>query len=470
MIDLFLTAFVFALFAAGMRKPFLWVLAYVYIDVLAPQKISWFLLQKIPISLIAFSLAFLGWAYVDAKNGSRFTFRQVLIAALLLYCGATTITADFPEDALAKWDWVWKALVFAVFLPLTLRTRLRIEATALVMTLTAGAIIIPAGIKTLASGGGYGSLHLLVNDNVGLYEGSILSTVAIAIIPLALWLARHGTIFAPAASAQQDWRVRLFAWGLCFACALMPVGTEARTGLVCLAILIVLSLRDMKRRFLYLGLIGAASLLAVPFLPASFTQRMETIGDHKADQSASTRLAVWQWTIEFARDHPFGGGFDAYRQNKLSVDLVDTEASGNTTAFQTTTIEEKARAYHSAYFEMLGEQGYPGLALWLLLHILGVWQMERIYRRHRRDPDPDAAWIAPLALALQRSQIVYLVGSGFVGIAFQPFCYMIVALQCGLWSWVRRHDSRPAPMSAPLARRRARADATARPAGVESVA
>ena len=464
MIDLFLTAFVFALFAAGLRKPFIWVLAYVYIDVLAPQKISWFLLEKLPISLIAFGLAFLGWAYADAKNGSRFTFRQMLIVALLLYCGATTITADFPEDALAKWDWVWKALVFAIFLPLTLRTRLRIESTALVMTLTAGAIIIPAGIKTLASGGGYGSLHLLVNDNVGLYEGSILSTVAIAIIPLALWLARHGTIFRP------DWRVKLFAWGLCFACALMPVGTEARTGLVCLAILIGLSLRDVKRRFMYVALIGAAGLLAVPFLPASFTQRMETIGDHKADQSASTRLAVWQWTIAFAKDHPFGGGFDAYRQNRLAIDIVDTQASGNTTAVQTTTLEDKARAYHSAYFEMLGEQGYPGLALWLLLHILGVWQMERIYRRHRRNPDPQAAWIAPLASALQRSQIVYLVGSGFVGIAFQPFCYMIVALQCGLWSWTRRHESAQVQVVAHHVRKRSRPDATAPPASVESVA
>ena len=464
MIDLFLTAFVFALFAAGLRKPFIWVLAYVYIDVLAPQKISWFLLQQLPISMIAFALAFLGWAYADAKNGSRFTFRQTLIAVLLLYCAATTLSADFPAEALAKWDWVWKALVFAIFLPLTLRTRLRIEATALVMVLTAGAIIIPAGIKTLASGGGYGSLHLLVNDNGGLYEGSILSTVAIAIIPLALWLARHGTIFRP------DWRVKLFAWGLCFACALMPVGTEARTGLVCLAILIAMSLRDVKRRFMYVALIGAAGLLVVPLLPASFTQRMETIGDHKADQSASTRLAVWRWTIAFAKDNPLGGGFDAYRQNRLSIEIVDTAASGNTTAIETTTVVDQARAYHSAYFEMLGEQGYPGLALWLLLHILGVWQMERIYRRHRRDPDPNAAWIAPLASALQRSQIVYLVGSGFVGIAFQPFCYMIVALQCGLWSWTRRHDSLQVRDAVRPVRRHLRGDATARPASVGTVA
>ena len=53
-------------------------------------------------------------------------------------------------------EWAWKALAFAAFLPLTLRTRLRIEALLLFMTLSAGSIIIVGGIKTLAGGGGYG--------------------------------------------------------------------------------------------------------------------------------------------------------------------------------------------------------------------------------------------------------------------------------------------------------------------------
>ncbi len=438
MIDLALTAFIFAVLAAGVRRPFLWVLAYVYIDILAPQKISWMLLTHLPISLIAFALAFAGWAYVDGKAGSRLSFRQGLIALLLVYCGLTTLSADLPEFAAEKWSWVWKALVFAVFLPLTLRTRLRMEALTLVMVLSAATIIIPAGIKTLASGGGYGSLHLLVNDNTGLYEGSILSTVAIALIPLALWLAREGTIFAP------NWRVKAFAWALAFAAVLIPIGTEARTGLVCAAVLVMLSLRDMKHRFLTMGLLGAASLLAVPFLPASFTERMETIGDHQADQSASTRLAVWEWTLDYVETHPFGGGFEAYRQNRLSIDVVETSSSGNTTAVATERLEDKGRAYHSSYFEMLGEQGWPGLAIWLLLHVLGVWQMERLIRRYRPTslsaPPETLKWVAPFARALQHSQIIYLVGSVFVGIAFQPFCYMVVALQCGLWTLVRRKE------------------------------
>ena len=34
-----------------------------------------------------------------------------------------------------------------------------------------------------------------------------------------------------------------------------------------------------------------------------------------------------------------------------------------------------------------------------------------------------------------------MLGSVFVGIAFQPFCYMLIGLQCGLWSYLKRIDA-----------------------------
>ena len=61
MVDLALFLFVTALLALGLKRPFLWVLAYIYIDIVAPQKISWHLLASIPISLIVFVAAFGGW-------------------------------------------------------------------------------------------------------------------------------------------------------------------------------------------------------------------------------------------------------------------------------------------------------------------------------------------------------------------------------------------------------------------------
>ncbi len=432
MLDLAITGFTLALLAAGFRRPFVWVLAYLYIDILSPQKISYHLLASLPISLIAFVLAFGGWALVDEKIDSRFTLRQGLIAVLLVYCGMTTLSADFPVQAAAKWSWVWKALVFAVFLPLTLRTRLRIEAAALVMVLSVGAIIIDGGIKTVGGGGGYGELHLFINDNTGLYEGSIISTVAIAVIPLILWLMNHGTIFPP------DWRVKLFGLALMFSCALMPVGTQARTGLLCLALLAVLALRNVKRRVLYIGIMAVLAMIAIPLLPASYTQRMNTIQNHEADESAATRLAVWGWTLDYVKDHPLGGGFEAYRSNHVHVQLKGQSADGNNVSVETRDAYDKARAYHSSYFEMLGEQGWPGLVLWLWLMLSGLWQMERIRHRWKKRMGAGETWQAPLANALQQSLIVYMAGSLFVGIAFQPFCYMLIGLQCGLWSYLKR--------------------------------
>lgn len=435
MIDLILLAFVGFILVLGLRRPFLWVLAYAYIDILAPQKIGYGVIQSIPVSLIAFMAAFGGWLVLDRKEGARFTFRQGLMTALLLYCAWTTSNADFPVEAKEKWDWVWKAMVFGIFLPLTLTTRLRIEALGLTLILTVAAIVISAGIKTALGGGGYDSLYFFVNDNSGIYESSTLATVAIALIPLILWFTRHGTVFLP------DWRVKTFAYALIFACLLIPVGTEARTGLLCIAVLGVLALRDVKRRLSFLVAGAALGLVALPFLPQSYYDRMATIGQPSGDESASTRVAVWEWTLDYVSQKPFGGGFDAYRSNKFTYEMPVKEVTGNTTSVEFREITDEGRAFHSAIFELLGEQGWPGLIMWLWLQGLGIWQMELIRRRWRDRKGKDEQWHAPLAVALQLASIIYLVGALFQGIGYQPVMFMLVGLQIGFATYCKRIDS-----------------------------
>lgn len=429
--DLAFVGFLAALLAFGIKRPFLLVLGYVYIDIVSPQRLSYYLLNLVPISQIFFIAALLGWLIKDDKSGTVFAKRQWVLVALLAWAGYTTLNADFPVEALEKWDWVWKALVFAIFLPLTLRTRLRIEALLLFMTLSAASIIIIGAIKTLLSGGGYGVLNLGVDNNSGLYESSIISTFAIALIPIILFLARHGTIF------PRDWRVRAFAAALIFACLLMPIGTEARTGLVCMGVLAVLMLRDTQRRLLYIGGAALAAMVAIPLLPASFTQRMDTIEGYESDESASTRIAVWTWTLGYVADHPLGGGFETYRQNKLNYQTIARQASGNVEVVSASTLTDEGRAFHSSYFEMLGEQGWPGLFMWLSLHLVGLFRMEMLRRRYRKAGD-DKAWIASVATAVQHAHLLYLVGSLFVGIAFQSFVYMWIAVEIGLEAYCRR--------------------------------
>ena len=430
--DVALVLFLGGLLLLALKRPFLFVLAYMYIDTVSPQRISYFLLNRVPISLIVAALAIGAWLLVDKKD-FRAAPRQGLILLLLCYCAWTTLNADFPIEAWTKWDWVWKALVFAIFLPFTLRTKLRIEASLLFLTLSAAAIIIVGGIKTVLSGGGYGVLNLMVDNNSGLYESSTISMVAIALIPIILWLTRFGTIFPP------DWRVKVFAGALIFACLLIPVGTEARTGLICIGVLGILLLRDAKRRLLYMMAAGLLGLAAIPFLPHSFTNRMETIQGFQGDESAGTRLAVWAWTWDYVQHHPAGGGFEAYRQNRIQVQTTNAQTSGDLAMVTTQTTGDEGRAYHSAYFEMLGEQGFAGLILFLLIHGIGLVRMEIIRRRYRRAEGEDA-WIAPLATALQNFQCVYLVGALFVGIAYQPFVYLVIGTQIGFDSWLTKRE------------------------------
>ncbi len=435
MTDLFLLGFLAVFLFFGLKRPFLWVCAYLYVDILAPQKVGFGIITSIQVSLITFAAAFGGWLLLDKKTRPIFTFRQALMLFLLVWAWFTMQGAAFPVEAASKWDWVWKTLVFAIFLPFTVTTKLRFEAAALVMVLTAGAIIISGGIKTVFGGGGYGTLSLFVNDNSGIYESSTISTVAIAIIPLLYWFTRHGTVFPPSLP------VKAFALGLSGACLLIPIGTEARTGLVCIAMLGLLILRETKYKLLMI--IGGLLLCvaAFPFLPQSYADRMATMMTAEEDESASTRVAVWEWTIDYVKERPLGGGFEAYRANSFTYRMPQTTGSGNMTRTSYEKVTDEGRAYHSAIFEMLGEQGWPGLGAWLLLQALGLYQMEKLRRRMRKKGDPQLEWLGHLAIALQYAQLIYLVGALFQGIAWQPFIMMLAGLQIALVVYAKRYDS-----------------------------
>jgi len=136
-----------------------------------------------------------------------------------------------------------------------------------------------------------------------------------------------------------------------------------------------------------------------------------------------------------------GGGFDAYRANKFTYRMQVEKEGGTATTVEEKQVTDEGRAYHSAYFEMLGEQGYPGFIAWMLLHLSGLWQMERIRRRWRGRESEKEQWQAPLATALQLGHAVYLIASLFIGVAYQPFILMLVGMQCALWLYCKKTDS-----------------------------
>lgn len=438
--DLSILLFLAGLIALGFRRPFIWTLAYIYCDLVSPQRLSYYLLNSVPLSQIMVALAVTGWLLIDARRGVKVTFHQGLMLAILAWAGWTTLHAAVPDMAWQKWDWAWKVVVFAIFLPMVLLTRLRIEATLMFIVMSVASVTIVGGLKTLAGGGGYGTLNLMVDNNSGLYESSTISCIAIAVIPLILYLGRHQTLVPRGRLFQ------LFIAGLILASVLIPIGTEARTGLVCMAVLGVLLVLDSRRPVLLGAALAAAALAAMPLLPGSFTDRMSTIKTYEADTSASTRLAVWKWTLDYVSDRPMGGGFGVYVLNRLNIPLVRRDGEDSSRE----VVTDAARAFHNSYFEVLGEQGWLGLALYLGLHGSLLMKMMALRRRHRRRTTPEGdRWIGDLATALRNCHIVYLAASMFVGLGFLSFMYMILAIEIGFSTWEKRRSARAAPVPPP---------------------
>ena len=109
-------------------------------------------------------------------------------------------------------------------------------------------------------------------------------------------------------------------------------------------------------------------------------------------------------------------------------------------------IVEEGRAFHSIYFEVLGEHGWIGLAIFFAIFAVFFLDMRRI-RRQVRDR-PDLEWLGDLARALSHGVLIFMAGAAFIGIAFYPLQYYLFALAVSASAALHRAAAAPAPAPA----------------------
>ena len=436
--DLFLSAIFLSYLLFGLRAPFVLGLGYVWVDFMDPQRIAYSFLTTVPVSFIMAAAAALAFLFLAPKrNGPRIGLALCLFVIWAAWITYTTYQAEVPQFAWEKWNWAFKTVCFAAFLPFLFRTRVQLEALLLTIALAVSAAALAGAAKTVVTGGGY---HLdlgLFRGNSGISEGSTLACICIAIVPLLLYLHQSGTFFKNRRFSF------MFYYGLAAAFIIVSIGTFERTALVSLAVLAILLFPSLKHKYIYAALIGVAVLTSGYFLSDRWFGRMQTIESYQTDISAMTRIAVWSWTLNYVQTHPMGGGFDVYRIDRVNIPLQTPNG-----AQTDTTVEQTGRAFHSSWFEVLGEQGFPGMAIYLAM--IGTFFVSSYRTSRRSKSDPELNWANALSRSLRTSATVYLVGGSFVGIAFQPFLYDIFAAGIVVSGWVwraQRQTSAPAQIA-----------------------
>jgi probable O-glycosylation ligase (exosortase A-associated) len=407
----------------GAVAPFVLSLGYIWVSVFRPQQIAYILLPSIPVSMIMGALAFGAYLLMDRRAPPRLNLTLILT---LLWGGWITLTTIFlavaPEPAWEKWDWAVKNVLFSAFIPFVIRSRVQIEAFLQVYLFGLAIHILPTGLKTMISGGGYGRELGLVGGNTGFGEGSTLATASIMMIPVIIWLMKYNVLM------PRMKLVRLMYMGLAVVALACTVGTYSRTGLIGMVVVGgVMWFRSQQKVLFSLVILAGMALVGV-IASEKWEERVSTIKD-TSENSTLGRILVWQWTLRYVASNPLGGGFDSYRISEITMPSADGVGEGEVII---------GKAFHNSYIEALGEHGYPGLALFLGLILCSVVSLQRTAAWAKRTEG--MTWLRDLAIALQTALVTLVACGMFIGIAFQPMYYYIFALSVCLTNYRRRAE------------------------------
>jgi probable O-glycosylation ligase (exosortase A-associated) len=218
----------------------------------------------------------------------------------------------------------------------------------------------------------------------------------------------------------QRWiTTRLFGLGGFLAIAFATVGTQSRGATLAVgAAIFMFWLTISKRKLIGVAIIGVLVVGTVLVAPGAYIERMSGMADYQEDSSAQGRLRAWRAAVHMAIDYPLGVGANNFSR-AYGRFYIPEDTSGYK-AFRWISP-------HSVYFRVLGEYGFPGVALLFAL-LWANFAMNRQMALRVRGQPADYG-IPPLWPALLNVGLVaYCVGGIFLGGFAYPHLFFMSGL------------------------------------------
>jgi len=346
-----------------------------------------------------------------------------------------TLCATFAAPDLDRnWelcDNVLKTLLFCILMPMLATSRLRIHAMVIMIVLAVGFHGALDGLKFVLSGGAHNA-----NGNQKMGDNNHFALTISMALPLLLYLYNY--------SKRKIVRVSFFS-NLVLT-TLAVVATRSRGGLLTMLVIALWSVMVARRKVTGLIVVGVMGVFIVSMAPASWTEKMDTINQAGEDTSFMGRVTAWKRASAIAVDNPvFGAGFHAgqalslfpkYRYKPGILGFVDTPD----TAYPA--------ASHSIYFEVLGDMGFVGLLLLLVLLMNAFVTLHEIRKMVRMQGD-SVLWAGDLADMLAAVLIGYMFGGALLSAAYFELSYIVMMLMEVVKQQLIR--SKPVPIRARVA-------------------
>ncbi len=396
--DIVLTAFIALTLPFILWRPHIGILMWTWIGFMNPHRLTWGFAYDAPFALIVAVVTLVALLISREPKKVPWTRETIVMLIFLGWMLITTVFSIYPILAWPHLDKVAKILLMIYVTLILMQSKERINQLVLVMALSIAFYGVKGGIFTILHGGVY---HVRGPEGSFIGDDNEMGLALIMTIPLLRYLQ----LVAPNLWIRHALTAAI---GLS---AIAAVGSQSRGAMLGIVVMGVFLWLKSRGKVITSLMAVVATVLVFAIMPQQWFDRMATVTTYEQDASAMGRINAWHMAFNMAKAKFFGGGFDAFQPGTFAAYAPDPDIVHDS---------------HSIYFEVLGEHGFVGLALFLLLG-LATWRTATWVIKHARR-DPEKRWAADLAAMIQVSLVGYATAGAFLGLAYFDYYYTLIAV------------------------------------------
>jgi len=288
-----------------------------------------------------------------------------------------------------------------------LSKKIHLDLMLWMLIISYGALGCGEGLKYIISGGG----HTVYGINGINGDNNFAAVMLLTTLPLTSYILGQT-------------KTKILKTGLMGVVLLLVAGilaTNSRGAFVGLSLLGIYFFIKSERKFLVFFVLVFIVTAAYNLLPDSWFERMNTIENAEEDGSFMDRVISWKMCILIAIDNPiFGGGLraveDYYIWHSYTADF-------DLVSFIPSPPPGRIYAAHSMFFQVLGDVGFVGLAIYLCLLATVFLKTGSLIRKAKKYQVGD--WVIHLLKMIQVSLFVYCTSGALISAAHTELLFFL---------------------------------------------
>jgi len=382
-----------------LRRPYIGVLVWAWLSYMNPHRLTWGFAYDMPFAQIVAIVLLV--SLVFSKEPKKIPIDGLLLTwiAFLFWMTISTAFALSEKNAMESYSITMKIQLLTFITMMCMTNQKRIDLLISVICLSIGFYSIKGGIFTLLTGGQF---RVYGPPNSFIAENNALALTTLMILPLIYYLY---TV------SSNKWVRRGWLFGF-IASSFSVLGSQSRGAFVAILALAGYFWMQSRGKIVSALAILLFGMIAFSFMPQSWHDRMGTIQNYQEDPSAMSRIAAWKYCIGVANERITGGGFMSYSIPNYA------RYSGQHV--------QRAFVAHSIYFSVLGAHGWLGLAMYLTILFLTLWNLRKINRQTKHEEHFRKYNVLSRMLTL--SLIAYMSGGAFLSLSYFDLPWHVIAI------------------------------------------